>query len=75
MLPSEKNEKKEESVFKIKSWTVIVCCTILIYVQNYACIVMIYLAKLVKIYCFSLLPVVIDLVNRDYENSAVWGRP
>jgi len=32
---------------------------------------MIYLAKLVKIYCFSLLPVLVDLVNRDYENSAV----
>ena len=28
--------KKEESFFKVKSWTVIVCCPVLTYVRNYA---------------------------------------
>ena len=31
--------KKEESVLKVESWTVIVCCIIFTYVQNYANIV------------------------------------
>ena len=34
-----KKLKKEESVLKVKSLTVIVCCTILTYVQNYANVV------------------------------------
>ena len=42
MLRSEKIEKEEESVLKVKSGTAIVCCTILTYVQNYANIVSIH---------------------------------
>jgi len=38
MLPSEKIEK-EEPVLKVKFWTVIVCCTVLAYVQNWVNIV------------------------------------
>ena len=57
MLPSEKIEKKEESVSRVNSRIVPVCCTILTYVHNYVNIVTVdyllsCLVKLVKIYSF-----------------------
>ena len=56
MLPSERL-KKEESVSRVNSRIVPVCCTILTYVHNYVTIVTVdyllsCLVKLVKIYSF-----------------------
>jgi len=52
-----KRLKKEESVSRVNSRIVLVCCTILTYVHNYANIVTVdyllsYLVKLVRIYSF-----------------------
>jgi len=36
LVAKKKLKKEEESVLKVKSRTVITCCTILAYVQNYS---------------------------------------
>jgi len=65
--------KKEESVSRVNSRIVPVCCTILTYVHNYVNIITVdyllsCLLKLVKIYSFysffSILPVILILVNK-----------
>ena len=68
-----KRLKKVESVSRVNSRIVPVCYTTLTYVHNYVNIVTVdyllsCLVKLVKIYSFfSILPVILILVNKDYQ--------